>query len=121
LIGNSAPVTSVTATAKVDRPIQTDNTNDRDANGQELYEKQQNKEKMSDEQFEKALALLREKNFIKDMNWVVVAVYENNFKFALVQDLNGQTIRKIVEYELWDIFEESEKEQTKGRLLKRTA
>lgn len=121
LLGNSAPVTPVNTTAKVGRPIQTDSTHDRDANGQELYQKEQKKEKMSAEQFEKAIALLREKSFIKDMNWVVLAVYENDIKYAWVQDRDGQTIRKIIEFELWSIFEDGQKQETKGQLLKRTA
>lgn len=121
-LGNSVPVTPVSAPTRVERPIQTDSTHDRDANGQEMYQqREKKKERMTDEQFEKALAILREKNFIKDMNWVVLAVYENNTKYAWVQDQSGQSIRKIVEFELWDLFDDTEKEQTKGQLLRRTA
>lgn len=126
LLGNTAssPVSTSTVknVAQVDKPIQADNTHDRDANGQQLYQKKEKlKEKMSREQFEKALAVLREKSFIKDMLWVVLAVYENDMKYALVQDSTGQVIRKIAEYDLWDIFEEHTQEGTKGQLLKRTA
>lgn len=126
LLGNTATSSVTTSTVKnvaqVDKPIQADNTQDRDANGQQLYQKKEKlKEKMSREQFEKALSLLREKSFIKDMQWVVLAVYENDVKYALVQDSTGQLIRKIAEYDLWDIFEESAQTGTKGQLLKRTA
>ncbi|AGH96299.1 hypothetical protein [Pseudobdellovibrio exovorus] len=125
LLGNTATSSVTTATVKnvaqVDKPIQADNTHDRDANGQQSYQKEKPKERMSREQFEKALALLREKSFIKDMQWVVLAVYENDVKYALVQDSTGQLIRKIAEYDLWDIFEEPAQAGTKGQLLKRTA
>ena len=121
LLGNSAPITPATSVAKVDRPIQTDSTHDRDANGQEFYQKEKKKEKMSSEQFEKAIALLREKHFIKEMSWVVLAVYEDDMKYAWVQDSSGKSIRKIAEYEMWDLFEETKNPETKGQLLKRTA
>lgn len=120
-LGNSVPVSQVASAAKAEKPIQTDSTHDRDANGQEFYQREKKKEKMTNEQFEKALAILREKNFIKDMNWIVMAVYEGDTKYAWVQDQSGQSIRKIVEFELWDLFEDTKKEQTKGQLLRRTA
>ena len=121
LIGNSVQTSPATAVNKADRSIKMDNTQDRDANGQQFYQKERKKEKMTDEQFEKALAILREKNFIKDMSWVVLAVEENGSKFACVQDSNGQVIRKIIEFELWELFDDVKPDETKGQLLKKTA
>lgn len=120
LIGNSAPITPAKSVAKVDRQIKTDNTADRDANGQQFYQKEKKKERMTKEQFEKAIALLREKHFIKDMNWSVMPVNEGDIKYASVQDSSGNLIRKIIEYDLWEIFDEVA-EETKGQLLKKTA
>ncbi len=115
----TAPVGQV---AKVDRPIRSESSNqDRDANGQQFYEKKRKKEKMSDEQFEKALMLLKDKNFIKDMNWVVTSEIDNEIKYAWVKDQNDQTIRKIIEYDLWELFDDPGSESTKGQLLKKTA
>ncbi|MEQ1722180.1 MAG: hypothetical protein ABL930_03330 [Pseudobdellovibrio sp.] len=107
--------------AKVDRQIKTDNTADRDANGQQFYQKEKKKEKMTQEQFDKAVALLREKHFVKDMNWVVLATSEGDIKFAWVQDRSGQSIRKIIEFDLWEVFDDVKSEETKGQLLKKTA
>lgn len=121
LLGNSAPVTPVSSANKADKPIKLDTTQDRDANGQYFYQKDRRREKMTDEQFEKALAILREKNFIKEMNWVVVATTESDIKVAWVQDSSGQTIRKITEYDLWEVFDDVKSEETKGQLLKKTA
>lgn len=122
LIGNLAPVTTApTAAAKVERPIKADNTADRDPNGQHFYQKERKKEKMTEEQFAKAIALLREKHFIKDLNWTVLAIEENELKFACVQDQDGHTIRKISEYDLWEVFDDIHAEETKGQLLKKTA
>lgn len=121
LIGNLSQVTAPTATAKADRPIKTDNTSDRDGNGQQFYQKDRKKEKMTDEQFHKAVALLREKNFVKEMRWTVLASEENGLKYAWVQDNEGHTIRKISEFDLWEVFEDSKTEETKGQLLKKTA
>ena len=121
LIGNSIQTSPVTAVNKADRQIKMDNTQDRDANGQQFYQKERKKEKMTDEQFEKAIAILREKNFIKDMDWVVLAIEENGSKFACVQESNGQVIRKIIEFELWELFDDVKPDETKGQLLKKTA
>ncbi|MBY0553726.1 hypothetical protein K2P97_04300 [bacterium] len=120
LIGNSAPITPANSVAKVDRQIKTDNTADRDANGQQFYQKEKKKEKMTKEQFDKAITMLKEKHFIKDMHWSVMPVNEGDIKYALVQDQAGNTIRKIIEYDLWEIFDEVA-EETKGQLLKKTA
>ena len=121
LIGNSIQTTPANAVNKPERQIKMDNTQDRDANGQQAYQKERKKEKMTDEQFEKAIAILREKNFIKDMSWVVLAIEENGCKFACVQDLEGQVIRKIIEFELWEMFDDVKPDETKGQLLKKTA
>ncbi len=121
LLGPASTVTSVNQSSKVDRQIKTDSSHERDANGQQFYQKEKQKEKMTQEQFDKAIALLREKHFVKDMNWVVMACAEGDIKFAWVQDRNGQTIRKIIEYDLWEVFDDVNHEETKGQLLKKTA
>jgi hypothetical protein len=121
LIGNTSQISSPQAVAKTDRAIKTDNTQDRDANGQQFYDQQKKKEKMSDEQFEKAIQLLREKHFVKDMHWTVIAGEEGGVKFASVQDSDGHSIRKIYEFDLWEVFLDTKTEETKGQLLKKTA
>lgn len=121
LLGNSNPVSSIANVAKADRPIKMDSSHDRDPGGQQYSQQEKKKEKMTQEQFDKALALLKQKNFIKDMNWIVVAVHEHDIKYALVQDRNGNQIRKIVEFELWEIFDDKSTDETKGQLLKKTA
>lgn len=121
LLGNLTPVAPATSVAKAERPIKTDSSHDRDPQGQQYSQQEKQKEKMTQEQFDKAIALLREKHFVKDMNWVVSALTENDVKYAHVQDRDGQTIRKIVEFDLWEIFSDAKSEETKGQLLKKTA
>ncbi len=121
MLGNTVPVSPTTSAAKVERPIKTDSSHDRDPQGQQYSQQEQKKEKMTQEQFEKAVAILREKNFIKDMNWKVSSFIENEVRYALVTDSTGQTIRKIIEFDLWEIFSDSKVEETKGQLLKKTA
>lgn len=107
---------------KVERQIKSESSNqDRDANGQQAYGKSKKKNKMTSEQFEKAISLLREKKFIKDMNWQVEGHHENDTFFALIKDLTGALIRRIAEYDLWELFEDPLPESTKGQLLKKTA
>ncbi len=121
LLGLNTLVTPVARSATADRPIKSQASQERDANGQEFYSKQQKKEKMSAEQFKKALELLKEKPFMKELNWVVIAHHEDGLQFAWVQDQSGNTIRKIAEYDLWEIFDTTSQIPNKGQLLKKTA
>lgn len=122
LIGINTLNTPVGQVGKVERQIKSESSHeDRDANGQQLFDQKRKKEKMSEEQFQKALTLLREKKFIKDMNWLVMSEIENDVKYAWVKDQGGHTIRKIIEYDLWELFDDPKPESTKGQLLKKTA
>lgn len=109
---------------KVDRMIKPDNTQERDANGQQFYEGKQKRKsvKMTHEQFLRALAVLNEKAFMKEMSWIAVELNDNNFFYADVRDTNANTIRKISEYDLWELFEDVQPgQEKKGQLLKKTA
>lgn len=123
LLGNTAIGTpAATKAGTVNKPIKSENTNqDRDGNGQTGYSRQQKKEKMSPEQFAKAIEILKDKSFVKDMNWIVLAIEENDVKYAWVQDQDGKTIRKIAEYDLWEVFDSTGEIPNKGQLLKKVA
>ena len=117
---NSLPSTQQPSETKA---IKSENTHDRDANGQQLYQKQQKKkEKMTREQAEKAIENLNAKHFMLDMKWVAVLVEDEGYFYAEVKDQNENLIRKIGEVDLWEVFETPSNEtSTKGNLLKRTA
>ncbi len=122
-IGSTAISTPTQKVSTVDRPIKSSESSpERDANGQQAYGGQkQKKEKMSDEQFTKAILLLKAKPFMKDMNWLVEIFEDSGCRFAWVKDHEGKTIRKISEFDLWDVFESAAAEPNKGQLLKKTA
>ena len=109
---------------RVDRTIKSDNTQDRDANGQQFYDGKQKKKlaKMTREQFLRALAILNEKAFMKEMSWTAFELNDNDFFYADVRDSSSTTIRKINEHDLWELFEDVRPgEEKKGQLLKKTA
>jgi hypothetical protein len=119
---NAVGIPAVSKAGTVNRPIKSENTNeDKDANGQQSFSRQQKKEKMTPEQFAKALELLKEKSFVKDMQWVVLSLEEEGIKYALVQDQAGLLIRKIAEYDLWEVFDSSHDIPNKGQLLRKVA
>lgn len=105
------------------KAIKSENTHDRDANGQQLYQKQQKKkEKMTREQAEKAIANLNAKHFMLDMKWVAVLVEDEGYFYAEVKDETQNLIRRLAEFDLWEVFDAPVNEtSTKGNLLKRTA
>lgn len=124
LLGNmvTSPIRNKEGQTKVDRekPIISDSTHDRDANGQQLY--QQNKQQhgpMSDEQFKKAIEYLEALSSVKEHNWIVEIVVEESKRFVLVKDNLGTVVRKIPESELWSL--PFDKDVRTGQLLKKSA
>ena len=118
---NSLPATKEASASE--KAIKSESTHDRDANGQAQYQKQhKKKEKMSREQATIALATLNAKPFMNDMKWVAKLIDDNGFYYAEVKDHEQNTIRKIAEFDLWELIESSSIENSsKGNLLRRTA
>ncbi len=106
---------------KTERSIKSDNTQERDANGQELYFKNKKKQRMTAEQFKRALAILNQKPFMIEMKWQAFEVIENEFFFAEVKSADGVVIRRMSEFDMWELFEEKSVDETKGQLLRKTA
>jgi hypothetical protein len=112
---------STEAVQQNERAIKSDNTNERDANGQEFYSKQKKKHRMTIEQFRRALALLNQKPFMTDMKWAAFEVIENEFYFAEVKSEDGTVIRRMSEFDMWELFEDHTVDENKGQLLKKSA
>ncbi len=127
LLGLGIPVTERATTQslrQVDRSIKSEDTQERDANGQQFYDQQKKKNttKMSREQFLRALAILNEKAFMKEMTWTAVELLDGEHYYADVKDAQLNTIRKINEFDLWELFEDVRPgEEKKGQLLKKIA
>ncbi|PIS10030.1 MAG: hypothetical protein COT73_11505 [Bdellovibrio sp. CG10_big_fil_rev_8_21_14_0_10_47_8] len=107
----------------VDRSIKTGTTTDRDANGQMPGDQQQpEREPMTEEQLEKAMAHLREMPAVKEHNLSVELTETNGKKFVLLTEPSGKLIRRIPEIELWTLPDFSDSEPNKkGQLLSKTA
>jgi hypothetical protein len=106
---------------KTEKTIKSDSTTDRDANGQYFRQKKK-QEKMTDEQFDQALAILNKKSFMTDMNWTAKKVLKDEIKYAEVTSSSLEVIRTISEFDMWDLFsDEGSVEKNKGQLLKRIA
>lgn len=118
---NISTFTPTKTVSKAERVVQNESAQDRDANGQEMYQKQQSPEHqaMSDEEFENSLEALQALPSIKEHNWKVTALVEDEKRFAIVKDGLGNLIRKIPEAELWSLRQNLD--QPRGHLLKKTA
>lgn len=108
---------------QVDRSIKSENTEERDANGQQFYDKQKKRRtRMTTEQFQRAIFILNEKPWMLEMSWKAYELIEPELAYAEVRDAAGTIIRRISEYDLWELFEEVRPgEEKKGQLLKKTA
>lgn len=126
LLGLGVPTTErITSQSlrQVDRSIKSEDTQERDANGQQFFDQQKKKNsKMSHEQFLKALGILNEKAFMKEMSWTAVELIDGEHFYAEVKDAQLNVIRKISEFDLWELFEDVRPgEEKKGQLLKKIA
>lgn len=111
---------AIRPTEKVDRTIHSDRSNDRDANGQQMYEDgRREKPPMSEEQIQKALEHLRQLPAVREHRWTVELSVENDKKFVLIKDNLGTLIRRIPELELWSL--NVDEPTPKGHLFKKTA
>lgn len=118
-ISNILPDTKVRSVEGIGKTIQSDQTNDRDANGQQGYSQQeQHHPPMSDEQLEKSMEHLRGLPAFKEHKWSVSLEKTEAGNFILVQDNLGTTIRRIPESELWTLPSD---DSPRGQLLKRSA
>jgi hypothetical protein len=124
LLGNmiTTPIRNADGTSvnKAEKSIKSDQAHDRDANGQQSFgEQKKHQEPMSDEQFEQAQNLLKNLPSVKEQNWQVEKIIENEKRFLLVKDNLGHIIRKIPESELWSL--PFDKDARTGQLLKKSA
>lgn len=119
LVGN-IPTIPVRPVDKLERTIKSDNTQDRDANGQQMFDDQKKqREPMSEEQVEKCLEHLQNLPAVKENNWTIELSEIEGRRFVLVKDSSGQLIRKFPEADLWTL--PTDLEDPRGQLLKKTA
>lgn len=106
-----------------DRTIKMGSTTDRDANGQQAYSQNQNQHgPMSDEQFQKAIEILKNMPAIKEHSLSIEELIENDRRFVLIKEPSGKVVRRIPEAELWGLQEmKSSDPNKKGQLLRKTA
>lgn len=121
---NSIIPLQLRAKENVSRAIRSENTTDRDANGQSQYEqnKGQQKETMTDEEFQHAIKKLHELPAVLEHQLTIDITVVNGRKFAILMEPDGKVIRRISEAELWTLPDVTESDpHTKGQLLRKSA
>jgi hypothetical protein len=104
---------------RVEKNIKSDNTHDRDGNGQmPSGNDSEQRESMSDEQFEQALTNLKKHQVFKDNHLEVVVQNIDSKKIIIIKEPNGKVVRRISESELWSL--QNVKDNEKGQLLSKT-
>ncbi len=119
LISNIIP-TEARTVDRTERVIKFDETQDRDANGQQAYDQNQKDKKppMTDEQLEKAMDHLRSLTATKEHKWHVKLEVLEGARHVLICDNLDNIIRRIPEVELWSLPSD---QSAKGQLLHRAA
>lgn len=120
LIPNILNVKDVRSVDNIGKTIKSDESHDRDANGQQSYGENQReqREPMNDEQLEKAIEHLKNLPATKEHRWTVHLEVLPEGRSVLVKDNLGNLIRRIPELELWTLPTDN---SPRGQLLKRSA
>ena len=107
----------------VDTAIKMSNTTDRDGNGQQQFQRQdQKKDPMTEEQLEKALDVLKSYPAVKEHGLTVELILHEGRNIVLLKEPDGKIIRRITEAELWTLPDLKDWETSKkGQLLRKTA
>ena len=118
-IPNIFGIKDVRTVEKTGRLIKSDETHDRDANGQQAFEDQQeHHEPMTDEQLKAAMEQLKNLPVAKEHKWTIHLQVAEEGRFVIVKDNLGNVIRRIPETDLWSLPKDGSE---KGQLFKRSA
>ncbi len=105
------------------RAIKSENTTDRDGNGQQQYQSQDQQQHgpMSDEEFQKAFKYLQELPAVKEHHLLLEVQLIDGKRFIFLKESDGKTVRRISEHELWSLAVLKSPDSKKGQLLSKTA
>lgn len=123
-VNSIIPPQTTTGKSPVDRMIKSENaTADRDANGQQQHgDGQQQREPMTDEQFQKSLEQLKNLPAVKDLSLQIEVQHtEGQHRIVILKQQDGKLIRKITEAELWTLPTVQDGEKPKGQILNKSA
>lgn len=109
---------------KAENRIKSNNTSDRDGNGQEAYQQQKKdqdtpKRPMTEGELEKALSHLRKLPVVANHGLVLSISVIGQKRFILISEPTGKLVRRIQEQELWSLIQTKDGE--KGQLLSKAA
>jgi len=106
----------------VEQTIKSENATDRDGNGQQQFQKQNEKQRpMTEEELKKAMTHLSELEVVKTNQWTVKLQETPGGRWILLSDAQGELIRKIPEAELWTLQVMQQDPSQKGQLLRKIA
>ena len=101
------------------KTIKSDETADREANGQQTYGDGNPGESLSDEQLQQALERVKEHEGIKKSGLLVDLVVQNNQNFIIISSPDGETVRRFSERDMAGLLESAKTESL--RLVDKTA
>lgn len=102
-IRNLSNPAQVLAKDKIDasKAIKSDNTDDRDANGQQSHSDTKPHRPLTDEEMGKVVEKLKSNDGIKKHGLEIQVSIENDVKIVKILTPEGQTIRRFIESELY--------------------
>lgn len=116
-LSNAIVPISSSSIKEANATIRSHDATERDADGREPNQNQQRD--CTDEEIEKILKNLKEHPGILANNLSVVLTTQNDVKVILIQDPEGQIIRRVVEKEFYQLLETIG--QNNGRIISKTA
>lgn len=102
-----------------DKAIKSNETDDREANGQQPFSDPEAHRPLKDDEVEKVLAKIRNKDGIKNNGLLVKLYEENNQKIVRIETPDGKTVKRFVERDLYFFLYQSPEEDI--HLVNKTA
>lgn len=112
---NPNPVTAIDSKARVDAKARTASTADRDGNGRREQREPETKRKLSDQEFDEALTVLKGLSGVVDNNLSVRVETSEDQRLVLIVAPDGKVIRRLTEAQLWAATRD--KDRQTGRIL----
>jgi uncharacterized FlaG/YvyC family protein len=97
----AGPILAPDPKPRVSGEVRTQHSADRDADGKREGETKEQKQHLTDPEFEEALKILKELPGLKASDLHIVVERSENLRVVLIKDYSGKVIRRLTEGQLW--------------------
>jgi len=112
---NPSPIAQIDPKKRVDGNTRTQNTSDRDANGQRQHGEGEQKRHLNQQEFDDALKTLEDLPGLKSNHLTIKVETKDDCRVVLIMDPAGKVVRRLSEQQLWAATRD--KDRQTGKIL----